>query len=157
MIEVRLNLGDLFITSRRDVVLTCLGLGSCIGLFMQDRTARISGGAHILLPERSTTNQDGRGFYDAAAAIAEMLRQFATKGSTLANIRAKFAGGANVLATSMQVGLQNQQMVTHLLQRERIFIAGTDIGGGYCRSVRFDSETGDMKVKIPLTNEIRTL
>lgn len=157
MIEFRLNMGDLVTTDRRDVMFTCLGLGSCIGLFLQDRTARVSGGAHILLPTAEPSGFSNQAFFDASSAVMELLRQFRAMGSTLKNVRAKMAGGAHVVDIKKNVGAQNLLSVQQLLIQQNIFIAAMDVGGVHCRSVRFQSASGDMHVRVPHTNEVRTL
>lgn len=66
---------------------SCFGLGSCIGLFVQDRLRGLSGGAHILLPE-SEKVPDGFKFYNVIAALDEILNHFKSQGSNLSALRA---------------------------------------------------------------------
>jgi len=154
MIEHRLNIGDV-VTSSRKVAYTCLGLGSCIGLFIQDRLTRLSGGAHIFLPGTDKISFESVKFYSVTAAIHEMCRQLRAKGSTLEALRAKVTGGANVLRVHSDTGERNIESVLRELTMNRIYVAGTDVGGVYSRTVRFESESGLMTVKIPETNQYR--
>jgi len=154
MMEYKLNIGDLRVSQHEAVTLTCLGLGSCIGLFLQDRTTGLTGGAHILLPEEVHTTNDGK-YYSAALAVAELIQQFKMRGSQANNLRAKIAGGASVVAAGSQTGRRNTERVVSELLRNRVYIAAMDVGGNRTRSARFDSETGTLRVRVPETNECK--
>lgn len=143
MREYKLNIDELVVSKHEQTVYNCLGLGSCIGLFLQDRQTGISGGAHILLPQ------------NVPAVIAELLRQFKALGSDLLNLRAKVAGGANVIATGYEVGSQNTSSVLEQLIQQRIYIAAQDVGGRLSRSAQFDARTGTMTVRFSQSNEFK--
>src|SRR4051812_11663902 len=96
MIEYKLNIGDV-VASAVPASYICFGLGSCIGLFIQDRVTGISAGAHIFLPEEEQEPADSSKFYSATAAIDNILEQFKFHGNDLTALRAKVTGGANVL------------------------------------------------------------
>lgn len=153
MIEYKLNIGDLLVTKGENVTYACLGLGSCIGLFLQDRSTGLSGGAHIQLPNEIRSGE-GK-FYGVKSAITELLNQFKIAGSTLQNLRAKITGGANVVATGHETGLQNAERVMQELMTHKVYIAAMDVGGKQSRTARFNSETGVLMVRIPETNEIK--
>ncbi len=156
MIEYHLNIGDV-VTSSRDASYACLGLGSCIGLFVQDRITGLSGGAHIFLPE----NEDGppgvSKFYNVSSALNEILSQFKSKGSDLNTLRAKVVGGANVLGGDSQTGHRNSKSVLSQLVARKIFIAAQDVGGTSCRSAKFQSTTGQLTVRISQMNGTQNL
>ncbi|MGC4021106.1 MAG: chemotaxis protein CheD [Cyclobacteriaceae bacterium] len=153
MIEYKLNIGDLRVTKGENVTYACLGLGSCIGLFLQDRILGLSGGAHIQLPNEIKSS-DGK-FYSVKSAIAELLNQFRISGSSLKNLRAKITGGANVITTSCETGVQNIERVVQELVENKVYIAAMDVGGKKSRTARFNSETGMLTVRNPETNEIK--
>jgi chemotaxis protein CheD len=155
MMEYKLNIGDV-ITSSRKAVYTCLGLGSCIGLFIQDRMTGLSGGAHIFLPDADKESPGCTKFYSVTSAIQEIRRQLSHQGSTLEGLRAKVTGGANVLmGISSGTGARNAESVLKELARHRIYVATVDVGGNHSRTARFESDTGLLTVKIPQTNQYR--
>ncbi len=153
MMEYTLNIGDLRVTKNEAVTFTCLGLGSCIGLFLQDRTTGIAGGAHILLPE--STSPDTSKFYCVKRAVDELIHQFKINGSTATTLRAKITGGANVIATSCQTGKRNTANVLHELLKHRVYIAAMDVGGETSRSAKFNCQTGTLTIRFPETNEYK--
>jgi chemotaxis protein CheD len=146
MINYTLNIGDVFISSQK-ASYTCYGLGSCVGLFVQDRVTGISGGAHILLPG----NEKGIGrmdkFYNVTGAMQEILTQFQIMGSSLTTLRAKIAGGANVIGGELLTGKMNCESVLKQLIDHQIFIAAKDVGGSCYRTATFRSDTGQLLVR----------
>ena len=154
MIEYKLNIGDLRVSQHEAVTFTCLGLGSCIGLFLQDRSLGIAGGAHILLPEDIHFGGDGK-CYSASSAVSALIQQFKARGSSCTGLRAKIAGGASVALAGAETGKRNTEQVLQELLRNNVYIAAMDVGGNKARSVRFHSETGTLQVRLPETNECK--
>ena len=154
MIEYTLNIGDVA-TSSQKTKYVCLGLGSCIGLFIQDRLTGISGGAHIFLPEDDKGPSDANKYYNVSSAVNEILFRFKSMGSTLDTLRAKVTGGSNVFRGYSDIGARNSTSVVSHLIRRKIFVAAFDTGGSYYRSATFDSESGNMTVRIPEINRYK--
>lgn len=140
MIEKVLHINQLFATDKY-AQYVCFGLGSCIGLFIVDRTRGLSGGAHIPLP-----SHNGGEFRDAAGMIEELLAQLSSLGSTLEGLRAKFTGGAQLFTTFVDMGALNSETVLNQLIQRKIFIAAKDVGGKISRTARFTSLTGELKI-----------
>ncbi|PZR31621.1 MAG: hypothetical protein DI538_20695 [Azospira oryzae] len=154
MIEYKLNIGDVAI-SEEPASYTCFGLGSCVGLFVQDRITGLSGGAHIFLPDSEGTGMDQKKFYNVTSALEELLTQFQLRGNQLDSLRAKVTGGADIVRLHYQTGKRNVESVVSHLTARKIFIAAMDVGGGFCRTAKFESKTGKLTVKIPVTNEYK--
>jgi len=152
MIEHTLHIGDV-VTSAGSVFYSCFGLGSCIGLFIHDRTSTLSAGAHILLPENEAgpTNDQSK-YYNVTKAIEQILVQLKARGSSLESLRAKITGGANVLRVNTFTGSRNIESVTRQLTANKIYIAARDVGGVYSRTARFESATGLLTVRMPELN-----
>jgi len=155
MMNYKLTIGDVKVHKGK-ATFTCHGLGSCIGLFIQDRTTGLAGGAHIFLPDTSHERQtEENKFYCVTSALNQLLTQFETNGSDLTCLRAKVTGGANVLKLGMQIGYINAQATISQLNTNKIFIAATDLGGQYSRTVHFSTLTGELTVKKLEINEIK--
>jgi chemotaxis protein CheD len=140
--EYVLQMGDIKVSSGADV-LTCFGLGSCIGLFLHDRIHKIGGGAHIMLPHyHARTALQTKALY-AEHALAELLHRMSEAGADIEKLRAKLVGGAHVVdAKLMDMGLQNIQYIQSALRQHKIYIAATDLGGHMSRTARFNIATG---------------
>lgn len=152
MSEFKLNIGEVM-SSLENVIYTCSGLGSCIGLFIQDRVTGVSGGAHIFLPEAEPGPDHYSPYCNVTDAIDEILRQMKQNGSSLECLRAKVTGGANMLGFNSSIGERNAASVMRHLIDRKIFIAAKDLGGPFCRTARFESRSGILTVRIPQINQ----
>lgn len=153
MKEYRLHIGDL-VATKSPAIYSCLGLGSCIGLFLHDRATGISGGAHMLIPYERTPGSFGT-HGSIQRAVGELLRQFSELGSTLANVRAKITGGANVVRVGTAIGAQNATAVLTELTERRIYVAALDVGGTVSRSARYFTETEALFVRLAGSKEVK--
>lgn len=136
--------------SNDDVEYTCFGLGSCIGLFLADRTKGINGAAHIPLPDNNGGSEQ---LQDASRLIQLLLKGFQLKGSDLLTLRAKIAGGATIYNGTTGVGERNIKTVIDLLVEHKIYVASVDVGGTVSRTARYDSRTGDVHIR---TSEMKS-
>lgn len=128
--------------SDQPVVFTCYGLGSCIGLFVTDRTKGLSGGVHIPLPHNSAQSE----WKGAAYLIDELLYTFEAWGSDLNTLRAKVTGGAQVYGSHCSIGTENAEVVLKRLTDRKVYIAATDVGGTCSRTARFHSQSGELEI-----------
>ena len=131
-------------------------LGSCVGVVLYDRVARLGGLAHIVLPDsRGSTDHPGK-FADTAipAMIAEIERQLQAKAR--GRLVAKLVGGASMFPTggrrripAMNIGQMNQEAVEQILGELRIPIVARDLGGGSGRHLTLDTASGIVAIRIP--------
>jgi len=123
-------------------------LGSCVGICLHDNLSRVSGLAHILLPE-SFVDSDRKEVYKFAnTAIEELVRSMERKGCARIHLTAKIAGGANMFVTSgMSIGERNVDMVKKELRRLNIRLKAEDTGANYGRTVEFNTSDGSMTIK----------
>lgn len=123
-------------------------LGSCIGLVLHDRKNLIGGMAHIVLPASNGNTTDPGKYADTAIpALIQSIQQF---GGHTRHVVAKFAGGANMFATTSTnaVGDLNVAMVETLLKDAAIPVVAQHCGGNRGRRAEFDIETGNMSIEI---------
>jgi chemotaxis protein CheD len=133
---------------------TTLGLGSCVGIALKDKSNNVGGLAHIMLPD-STAIRSGQmnlaKFADTG--IDELIRQMEALGANRRRMVAKIAGGATMFAfqgkqsESMQVGARNVAAVKERLKALNIPILAEDTGLNYGRTVIFYPETGDYVIR----------
>jgi chemotaxis protein CheD len=141
------------VTKDTSVILTCNGLGSCIAMCVYDPANKFGGMAHMLLPTCRSKN-DGNAppskYIDTGAPllISRMIKQ----GSLKENLIVKIAGGAKMLSipgegSHLDIGQKNIVEIKAALARENIPICGSDIGGGFGRTVQFFLENGKITVR----------
>ncbi|MCL1822881.1 MAG: chemotaxis protein CheD [Oscillospiraceae bacterium] len=127
-------------------------LGSCVGICLYDKTVKIGGLSHIMLP-------DSKGVAASAAvnrmkfadtAIPDMLHKLIQMGAVKSRMTAKIAGGALMFATSSEkfnIGERNVAAVKETLKTLGIPIIAQDTGLNFGRTVFFNTEDGKAEVK----------
>jgi len=122
-------------------------LGSCIGLTLYHPRLKAGAMTHIVLPD--SAGRSGAPGKFADTAIPEMLKLLSRLGAPACALIAKFAGGANMFATSgpLQIGDANVEAVTQVLKAAGIRVAGQDVGGTVGRRIVFDCASGEMTIE----------
>src|SRR4030042_1949845 len=92
--------------------LCCLGLGSCVALFLYDPDLRIGGVVHVLLPKAPQNHEVDEKYADTG--IKKLMNGLIARGAKKERLRAKLVGGAQMFPT--------------------LNLQGTDVGGGNRRA-----------------------
>jgi chemotaxis protein CheD len=147
---IMVGLAEIKFTQSQDDVLIALGLGSCISVCAYDPEARIAAMAHVVLPE-STDNDSAAGKF-ADTAIPHLLESFAKLGASAERIRVALAGGAQLFAfhgtgVRLEIGTRNSEAVKAALEKARLTVVATDLGGSAGRTVHLTGD-GRMRVKV---------
>jgi chemotaxis protein CheD len=126
-------------------------LGSCAGVVLYDRLAKLGGLAHIVLPDsRGATDQPGKYANTAIPALIEDMER--TAGRKLrARLTAKLFGGASMFpgGASIDIGKSNRVAAEQILEAIGLPIIARDMGGETGRRLTFHTSTGIVAVKIP--------
>jgi chemotaxis protein CheD len=139
---VKILPGEYFVHDEDMLIMTTLG--SCIAACIWDRSARIGGMNHFMLPEGS--GDSGRyGSYAMELLINELLK----RGASRLTLEAKVFGGGQVISgmNTMNVGERNTQFVMDYLKTERITVVSKDVLDIYPRKVCFLPASGKAMVK----------
>lgn len=132
-------------------------LGSCVGLALHDRVAKLGGLAHVMLPSsRGATDSPGK-FADTAvpALVSELERRLGRPGR--GRFVAKLVGGACMFQIQavgnphpgLNVGRQNHEALEQILNALQIPIIARDLGGTTGRRMTLDTATGLVTIKVP--------
>ena len=130
-------------------------LGSCVGVILHDRVARLGGLGSIVLPNsRGSADHPGK-FADTAipALVNDIERQLQVR--SRGRLVAKLVGGANMFSVggkanpAMNIGQMNQRAVEQILAELQIPILGRDLGGGSGRHLTLDTASGIVAIKVP--------
>lgn len=149
---IKVGMADLKICKAPDC-LTTLGLGSCVGVALYDYNTKITGLAHIMLPNSQEIKNNSNIAKFADTGIVELVRQMEEAGAKRSKITAKIAGGACMFAFAMKqndslnVGAKNISAVKMILSELNIPILAEDVGLNYGRTVIIDSNTGIYTIK----------
>jgi chemotaxis protein CheD len=132
-------------------------LGSCVGVVLYDRVAKLAGLAHIVLPSANGAADHPGKYADTAipAMLAEMDRRLGLK--SRARLTAKIAGGASMfpvdaaasLNSGLNIGRRNQEAIERILGDLSIPIVARDVGGNAGRRLTVDTVLGIVTIKVP--------
>ena len=148
--EILVRVADFKAGSADDVLVT-LGLGSCVGIALLDREARVGGLAHILLPSPSLSRIHDNEAKFPQTAIPALVSDMNGLGADRRRLTARLIGGASMFASlappgSVQMGERNLVATRQVLSGLGIPVTGEAVGGDFGRSVRF--LVGDGRIEI---------
>lgn len=116
--------------------LVAIGLGSCIGLALVDRTANVAGLAHVVLPESQGKAEPAAKFADLA--VPDLLGRVLAAGAERRRLEAVLIGGARMFSVgaSLDIGARNAEAVRAALGKEGIKVRAEEVGGNRGRTAR---------------------
>lgn len=148
---IKVGMADLNICHAPDA-LTTLGLGSCVGVVLYDKTTKTAGLVHIMLPDSTKVRQNQNEAKFADTGIDALIRMMQKAGANSNTLIAKIAGGAQMFAfhssnEMLRIGERNIQAVKDKLKDLRISVQAEDTGLNYGRTVQFFPDTGEFIIK----------
>lgn len=139
--------------------LTCIGLGSCVGIAIYDMRAGLGGLAHAMLPRYEEGRDKVNASKYADSAIMIMVDELLELGAQRCHLRAKMAGGAQMFSfissDTLNIGLRNSESARATLRGENIPLLAEDCGGTKGRTVTFGP--GDGVYRIQKGTEVFTI
>lgn len=146
--RVYLSPGDLHITTQPTLIETVLG--SCVALSLHCPASGKAALCHAMLPSGPSGN-----FHYMDAAIEHMVNGLQRRGVTPCRLVAKLFGGADMFSretanipNQFLVGRCNLERAYEVLERYKIPIKSSDVGGNHGRKLLFFTDTGQVYVKL---------
>lgn len=150
---VKVGMADLNVISG-DGVLKTTGLGSCVGVTLYDPQKKISGMAHVMLPDSSIAKEaDFNKAKYADTAIPELIKRMKQLGAMHRRLQAKLAGGAQMFhfqsqqSEIMRIGQRNAEACQFILTKLNIPVIAQDTGGNYGRTIELNSTNGILTIR----------
>lgn len=135
-----LNPSEIHVTNKPLILKTLLG--SCVAVCLWDKKLNLAGMCHYVSAKKGELDADSYFFGDMA--IEALIGLFKKNKSDLKNIEAKIYGGANVLKDP-NIGQKccddNIHMAHEILNKNKIPIIESNIGGTNARNIFFNTET----------------
>ena len=133
-------------------VLTTLGLGSCVGIVLYDPVTKVSGLAHIMLPDSTQIRNNSNVAKFADTGVDKLISDMLLLGAKKQRLVAKIAGGAQMFSFDsanemMRIGERNVKATKAKLSTLGIPLLAEDTGKNYGRTIEFYSESGDLLIK----------
>jgi chemotaxis protein CheD len=148
---IKVGMADLNVCRAPDAI-TTLGLGSCVGVALYDKSKKIAGLVHVMLPDSTIVRQNQNKAKFADTGIDLLIQELGKMGVRQSSLTAKIAGGAQMFSFSsnndmLRVGERNVEAVKKKLKQLGIRILAEDTGDSYGRTVEFYPATGDFVIK----------
>ena len=152
IIDVRVKVAD-YAVRQGAVVLTTIGLGSCVAIALYERESRVGGLAHILLPNLAMSRETTNPAKFPQTIVPLMLDEMHALGAPRSGrIWAKIVGGASMFGqlgngSGINVGERNIAATRTVLAEAGIPLLAEDTGLDYGRSVYFHLADGRVEVR----------
>ncbi|MEG1448817.1 MAG: chemotaxis protein CheD [Oscillospiraceae bacterium] len=151
MSNIIIGIADMKLGTTEDTLVT-YALGSCVGIMLYDKTKKVGGLVHVLLPDSTTSTKTENPYKFADTGIEKTVLELEKRGINRVNLKAKIAGGAQMFKTSnmssnLNIGERNVAATKVALQKLRIPIIAQDVGLDYGRTVKFDLADGSVTIK----------
>lgn len=151
------RMGEIVSSANAADVLTCIGLGSCIGLALLDRRVGVAGLAHVMLPECGTTAGAPAGKF-ADTAVPALVAEIEALGAVRHRLDAVIVGGAAMFSfgsgAGQEIGRRNEDGVKAQLDSLRIPLRASMTGGTRGRTIRVEVGSGRVSVREAAGEEV---
>jgi chemotaxis protein CheD len=129
-------------------------LGTCVAVIAYDKTSKIGGIAHIMLPGKSPKEKKVEVNKYAENAIDNLLDEFEALGSRCSNIEICLVGGANVLKKENDTIADDLIFsVFEIVMQRNLRIRRTSLGGFERRTATLFLHSGIVTFKLGDKNE----
>jgi chemotaxis protein CheD len=151
--DIKVGISDYKVSKDPDKLIT-LGLGSCVGIAIYDKSTKIGGLSHIMLPDSNLFTKNIKIEKFANLAIPKMIEEINNRSTR--NLIAKIAGGASMFSFTDNslvgsIGDRNVEAVEKILKELRIPILGKEVGGKIGRTMIVNLD--DFSVHIKTVNK----
>jgi chemotaxis protein CheD len=145
------GIGHIVASADPGIVISALGLGSCIGLVLTDAQAGVAGMAHVMLPV-SRPGASGPAGKFADTAVPALVDQVLRLGAQRPRLQARIAGGAQMFGggsagTTLNIGERNADAVREALKAAGMRVRAADVGGNAGRSMQVAVTGGSVTVR----------
>lgn len=152
--QVHLKPGEMHFACRPTVVQTLLG--SCVSVTLYNSRMAVGSICHAMLPrcdQMECYEGDSIYYRHVDCSVIKMVVEFKRLGIGTHEIEAKIIGGANMFESCdfadefRRVGNQNIDMAFTILEKEKIRLVTSHVGGSLGRKLLFYSHTGEVFVQ----------
>ncbi len=132
--------------------LVTFSLGSCVGVVIYDKVAKVGGLLHIMLPDSALNPERARKqpavFADSGLPL--MFKNAYALGASKSRLRVVVVGGSQVMDETgrFNIGQRNYAAVRKLFWRNNVLVDAEDVGGRVNRTVGLQMSTGRVWLKI---------
>lgn len=145
------DIADLKVSDDPRVTLVTYSLGSCIGVAVWDRVARVGGMLHYMLPDSALSPDKAKAnpAMFADTGLRCLFRAAYELGAAKKRLIVKVAGGAQLLDDNgtFNIGKRNYVMLRKIFWKNGVLIDAEQVGANLSRTLRLDVGTGKLTIR----------
>ncbi len=149
--NIIVGVSDMKVSNTRNAVLATYSLGSCIGIAIHDKVAKVGGLLHFMLPESSLdpAKAQTHPFMFADAGIPLLFREAYKLGAKKYRLRVIVVGGSQTLDSEgfFNIGQKNINMVQQLFLENKIRVDFEEVGGSFNRTIKLSINNGKVLLR----------
>ena len=153
---IDVGVGELAVTSDRDLVLATHALGTCVAVCIWDPQASVAGLLHFLLPDSllhpARAQSQPAAFADCGIPL--LFEEAYQRGLHKARAVVRLVGGGESTVASFQIGRRNLAAARKLFWSNGVLIDRAVTGGALPRSVYLSAGTGRLHIKTGSTTVV---
>jgi chemotaxis protein CheD len=145
------GIGECKVTDDPRRTLITYALGSCVGVTIWNRQARMAGLLHAMLPDSNLDPARARQspFIFVDTGLARLIEEMKSRAASPRDLVVKVAGGASLIESSQQfqIGRNNVTAVGNCLRRHGLSLEASDTGGNGSRTMLLALMTGGVSLR----------
>jgi len=150
-VKTIVGVSDMKVSSNKEEMLITYSLGSCIGVVIYDKQAKVGGMLHYMLPESQIdkTKAEKNPYMFADTGIPSLFKSAYALGALKSRMKVVVVGGAQILDQNgfFNIGKRNHMALRKLFFKNGVIIDHEDVGGNVNRTIRIEIGTGDIYMK----------
>lgn len=157
--RIFVGLGEVHVADDPEVILMCLGLGSCVAVCAYDPSAKVGGVGHMVLPlwGESFIKEPSPRFVDSGIPL--LVEEMERLGAARSRLIVKVVGGARMFAATagraglFDIGKRNVEAANATLESLGLRLSAADTGGNCGRTVQLHLDSGRLLVSTAGTED----
>jgi len=150
-VNIIVGVSDMKVSNDFESVLVTYSLGSCIGIAIYDKIARVGALLHYMLPESSLdpTKAKKNPYQFADTGIPLLFKETYKLGAKKQRMRVIVVGGSQVLDQKgfFNIGKRNYMATKKLFWKNNVMIDFEEVGGTSNRTIKLDIKSGRVLLK----------
>lgn len=144
-----------YVVARAPEQMCCLGLGSCVAVFLYDPDTKIGGVLHALLPTAPVKKKADSKYADSGIKL--LYDEMMAKGANRKRVCAKLVGGAQMFPNLNlgigDIGAENIREARRALKALGVRVVSEDVQGNKGRSAYYSLETGLVTIRTAFSDD----
>lgn len=137
------------VTGSKNGIIKTSPLGSCVAVIAYDKTSKVGGIAHLMLPGKSPKENKAEENKYAENAITNLINELNLLGDPKTNIEICIVGGANVLRIEKNnIAKDLTNCVLEIIKKKELTIKATSLGGFNRRSAQLEIDLGIVRFSV---------